>query len=294
MNMLEQNNYKKEEDLQLIQLIKQGNKKALEKLISRHYPYIYNVALKFFNSIPDAEDAAQEVIIKLITKIDSFDAQKGKLRTWLYRIVFNHYLNTKKSGPEKVVVNGFSTFFEIINSIPNSELSNFEEKEKQALFEETKVACMSGMLMCLNREQRLTYIIGDLFHIDHNLAADIFEITPANFRKRLSRARKDLYKWMTNKCGLVNTNNPCRCPKKTKGFIEKGFVNPSSLKWNSNFEKRVRDLSKNQVNDMLNESDLIYHKLYQEHPFKSTKNGQVILDEILGNKQFSSTFELKE
>ena len=82
-------------------------------------------------------------------------------------------------------------------------------------------------------------------------------------------------------------------PKKTKGFIEKGFVNPSSLKWNSNFEKRVRDLSKSQVNDMLNESDLIYHKLYEEHPFKKTKNGQTILDEILGNKQFSSTFELK-
>ncbi len=291
--MLQSNNYHEYEDLQLIELIKKGNKDALEKLIERHYPYIYNVALKFFNNLQDAEDAAQEVTIKLITKIDSYNSQKSKLRTWLYRIVFNHFLNAKKSGPEKVVTNGFTTFFDIIENIPDGELTDFEAQKKEELFEETKVACMSGMLMCLNREQRLTYIIGDLFNIDHNLAADIFNITPANFRKRLSRGRKDLYKWMTNKCGLVNKNNPCRCPKKTKGFIEGGFVNPDTLKWNTNFKERIYEISENQVDNMLNESDLIYHKLFKEHPFKETKNkSEMILNEILNNKKFSETFDL--
>lgn len=291
--MLNSNNYHEYEDLQLIELIKKGNKNALEKLIERHYPYIYNVALKFFNNVQNAEDAAQEVIIKLISKIDSYNPKKATLRTWLYRIVFNHFLNAKKSGPEKVVTNGFTTFFNIIEDIPDEELTDFKEQQKEELFEETKVACMSGMLMCLNREQRLTYIIGDLFNIDHNLAADIFNITPANFRKRLSRGRKDLYNWMTNKCGLVNKKNPCRCPKKTKGFIKGGFVNADSLKWNINFKERIYELSENQVDNMLNESDLIYHKLFQEHPFKVTKDkSEVILNEILNNKNFSKTFDL--
>lgn len=291
--MLQSNSYKEYEDLQLIDLIKKGNRNALEKLIQRHYPYIYNLALKFFNNVQDAEDAAQEVTIKLITKIDSYNSQKSKLRTWLYRIVFNHFLNAKKSGPEKVVVNGFTTFFNIIENIPDGELTDYEELKKEELFEETKVACMSGMLMCLNREQRLTYIIGDLFNIDHNLASDIFNITPVNFRKRLSRARKDLYKWMTNKCGLVNKDNPCRCPKKTKGFIEAGFVNADTLKWNTNFKTRIHEISENQVDNMLNESDMIYHKLFREHPFKETQDrSKVILNEILNNKKFSETFDL--
>jgi len=174
---------------------------------------------------------------------------------------------------------------DIIENIPDGELTNFEAQKKEELFEETKVACMSGMLMCLNREQRLTYIIGDLLNIDHNLAADIFNITPANFRKRLSRGRKDLYKWMTNKCGLVNKNNPCRCPKKTKGFIEGGFVNPDTLKWNTNFKERIYEISENQVDNMLNESE--------RHPFKETKaKSEVILNEILNNKQFSEIFDL--
>jgi hypothetical protein len=52
-------------------------------------------------------------------------------------------------------------------------------------------ACMAGMIMCLDGEQRLTYIIGDVFEADHNLGAEIFEITPANFRQKLTCARKD-------------------------------------------------------------------------------------------------------
>ena len=100
---------------------------------------------------------------------------------------------------------------------------------------------------------------------------------------------------MTNKCGLVNKNNPCRCPKKTKGFIEGGFVNPDTLKWNTNFKERIYEISENQVDNMLNESDLIYHKLFKEHPFKETKDkSQAILNEILNNKKFSETFDLNE
>lgn len=282
-----------EQDLALIQQIKKGNKNALALLIERHYAYIYNVALKFFNSVHDAEDAAQEVMIKVITNIGSYKPEKGKLRTWLYRIVFNHYLNAKKSRPEILLVEGFHTFFDIIDGIPFKELSDQEEQEMKALVEEARISCMAGMLMCLSREQRLTYIIGEVFDIDHNLAAEIFEITADNFRKRLSRARRELYNWMNNKCGLVNKENPCRCPKKTRGFIEKGFVNPKNLKWNSNFSKRIHELSEERMGDVLDDSDTIYRKLYRDHPFKHTKDkGQEILQEILNNKRFSGIFNL--
>ena len=285
--------YNQAEDLVLIAKIKEGNKQALEDLVKRHYPYIYNVALKFFNGLQDAEDAAQEVVIKLITKIDSYDPNRAKLRTWLYRIVFNHFLNAKRSGPEKVVVNGFHTFFGIIDEVPDQYLSNEEEQEMAELIEEVQITCMAGMLMCLNREQRLIYIVGDLFGIDHNLASEIFNITPANFRQKLSRTRKELYNWMNNKCGLVNTENPCRCPKKTKGFIAQGYVNPKKMKWNSNFSKRIHDLSQDKAEEMAVERDMIYQRLFKEHPFKDTENkSEAIIAEIMNNTDFSGTFEL--
>lgn len=284
-----------QEDLELIQKIRDGNREALSKLIDKHYAYIYNISLKFFNNEQDAEDAAQEVTIKLVTSISSFKGEKAKFTTWLYRIVLNHFLKARKSGPEKVVVNGFDTFFGIIDGVDDQPMSESEERYNQELIDEVRVTCMAGMLMCLDREQRMIYILGELFEIDHQMGADIFGITPANFRQRLSRVRKDLYNWMNKKCGLVNTDNPCRCPKKTKGFVERGFVNPDRMKWNSNFRQRISDLSEAEAKNMEVEYEKIYADLYKDHPFKETVDqSEEILTTIWRNKDFVKTFGLDD
>ena len=282
-----------EEDLRLIQQIIEGDRNALSKLIDKHYAYIYNISLKFFNNEQDAEDAAQEVTIKLVTSISSFKSKKGKFTTWLYRIVLNHFLKAKKSGPEKIVVNGFDTFFGIIDNVDDRPMTESEERDNRELIDEVRVTCMAGMLMCLDREQRMVYILGELFEIDHQMGADIFGISPANFRKRLSRVRKDLYNWMNKKCGLVNTENPCRCPKKTRGFVEKGFVNPDKMKWNSNFRQRISDLSEAEAKNMQEEYEKMYTDLYLDHPFKETSDqSQEVLSTIWRNKDFVETFGL--
>jgi RNA polymerase sigma factor (sigma-70 family) len=285
--------YSQQDDLVLIKSCLDGSKQALNALVEKHQGYIFNVALKFFNHVANAEDATQEVLIKVILNLGTYNPEKAQFRTWLYRITFNHFLNNKKTPVEMLYEPGFDNFFNIIDSSQVIELSDTEESQLKWQIEESKVACMAGMIMCLDREQRLIYIIGDVFEIDHHLGAEIFETTPANFRQKLSRARKDLFEWMNNRCGLVNLNNPCRCPKKTKGFIEKGYVNPLELKWHSDFSSRIFELSENTVDDLLNERDRIYSKLFKQHPFKTNKvTTEAILDEILGNEKFKDSFNL--
>ena len=94
---------------------------------------------------------------------------------------------------------------------------------------EAMLSCTSGMLLCLDREQRLTFILGAIFEVSDTVAAEVLEITPDNFRQRLARARRDLRNFMNDKCGLVNQANPCRCAKKTRGFIQAGYVDPKNL-----------------------------------------------------------------
>jgi hypothetical protein len=89
---------------------------------------------------------------------------------------------------------------------------------------EAMLACTSGTLLCLDREQRLAYILGAIFGVSDTIAAEVLEITPENYRQRLARARRDLRNFMNEKCGLVNQANPCRCAKKTRGFIQAGHV----------------------------------------------------------------------
>lgn len=283
--------YSDQEDLDLIQRAVNGDRASLSQLIERHQQYIFNIALKMINNVADAEDITQEILIKLVTNLSKYDSSKGRFRTWLYRVTFNHFLNTKQQKYEKLV-SSFEVFFNYIDETPEIPMTTLEEKEMQLEVEESKVSCMAGMLMCLDRGQRLIYIVGELFEIDHILGADIFEISPDNFRQKLSRARKDLYQWMHRKCGLVNKKNPCRCPKKTKGFVANGWVNPKDLKWNSNYQERILDVSKNKLPDTLLTVDSIYTRLYQEHPFKISQTAEHIIDKIINNDNLNTTFDL--
>src|SRR5204863_725003 len=87
----------------------------------------------------------------------------------------------------------------------------------------------TGMLLCLDRGQRLIYILGAIFEISDAVGAELLDISRDTFRQRLARARRDLHSFMNDKCGLVNRANPCRCAKKTRGFIEAGYVDPENL-----------------------------------------------------------------
>ena len=84
-------NYDEANDQQLIELANNGNKNALSELIITHESFIYNVAWKFTNDKDEASDLTQEVLIKVITKLSTFKGNSS-LRTWLYRIVFNEFL----------------------------------------------------------------------------------------------------------------------------------------------------------------------------------------------------------
>jgi RNA polymerase sigma factor (sigma-70 family) len=278
-------------DTELINKALKGDKKSLSDLIQQNQGYIYNVALKMFNSIEDAEDLTQEVLIKIITNLASYNSTKSQFRTWAYRIAFNHFLNRKKAEYEKAITN-FGDFFSAIESVPEINLSDEEESEMKLLVSESKVSCMAGMLMCLDREQRLIYIVGEIFEIDHQVASEIFQITPDNFRQKLSRTRKDLYQWMNNKCGLVNNGNPCRCNKKTKGFIANGWVNPDTMKWHSDYKQSIYKLSHEKIDAVVSAWEDVYANLYREHPFKNCNSAEKVLAEILSNKTIRESFNL--
>jgi len=82
------------------------------------------------------------------------------------------------------------------------------------LVTEAMIACTTGMLLCLDSEQRLTYILGQIFGVTDVVAAEVLEVTCENFRQRLARARRDLRNFMNDKCGLVNRANPADAPRR--------------------------------------------------------------------------------
>ncbi len=285
--------YNDSADDTLIETAIEGDATSLNALFDQHKQYIFNVALKMLNNIEDAEDVTQEILLKLMTKLSTYNKEKSRFRTWLYRITFNHILNRKENGYEKKITS-FETFFGIIEASAEAPMSEIEALAYEKEIDESIVACMAGMLMCLNRQQRLTYIVGEVFQIEHSLAAEIFEIEPAAFRKRLSRARADLHEWIHNRCGLVNTDNPCRCKNKVKSFIKAGYVDPDNYKWHSNYEKRIYELSENQLDTTCQNRDTIYSNIYRNNPYKTSLKSDEVLKEILNNNEYTNFFQLND
>jgi len=72
---------------------------------------------------------------------------------------------------------------------------------------------------------------------------------------------------MNNQCGLVNTRNPCRCPKKTRGFIEDGHVNPHRLLFVPEHLERVREVAKEAAREIEDLVEQQHAAIYREHPF---------------------------
>src|SRR5580765_8737837 len=82
-------------DLLLVREAQEGSRIALEKLLKFHQGFIYNVALRLVRNPDDAADLSQEAIIKVITKLNQFKG-KSSFRTWIYKIVVNHFIKSKK------------------------------------------------------------------------------------------------------------------------------------------------------------------------------------------------------
>lgn len=86
-----------------------------------------------------------------------------------------------------------------------------EQGEDWLFIEEVKIGGTLGMLLCLEREERVAFIMGDIFEVSGEEASAILSLPAATFRKRLSRTRMRLRTFMKSTCGLVNPAAPCRC-----------------------------------------------------------------------------------
>ena len=278
-------------DEELIDAALKGSRQSLEQIIYRHQAWIYNIALRMVFYPQEAEDITQEVLIKIITKLSTF-RKESSFRTWVYRIVVNQVLNMKKSLGEKKHASNFDDYWKIIENVPDNELPLQEnyEVEMRTIVNEVKVSCMSGMLLCLDREQRLIYILGAIFQVTDKIGAEIMDISRDNFRQKLSRARKQLFSFMHNKCGLMNRDNPCSCEKKTKVLIDSGYVNPKKMLFNINYVHTIESASEEKAYRFDELLDDRSQKLFRDTPFQEPPDFVIALRELLNHKEFREIF----
>ncbi|QEG37682.1 RNA polymerase sigma factor [Bythopirellula goksoeyrii] len=280
------------EDVELVRQAKNGDRDSLERLILRHQAWIYNIAVRMVFQPQDAEEVTQEVLIKAVTRLSTFRGE-SKFRTWLYRITANHVLNMKRRGGE-TIPHTFSSYADAINNTPDLDLPDPKSVpvDVSLLIDETKIACTTGMLLCLDRRQRLIFTLGEIIGVCDTVGSEVMDMSADNFRQCLARARRDLYQFMNHQCGLVNASNPCRCPKKTKGFIDAGHVDPSYLLFSSSRVQQIRDAAADTVREIDEVADRSFAAIYRDHPFLKPSNQAQWLRRILDRPDVRATLHL--
>lgn len=267
-----------------------GSRDALDQLLRKHQSFIYNVAWKMSHNPERAKDLAQEAMIRIITKLSTFEF-KSSFTTWAYRIVVNEFLQERRAASKNQFTD-LKDYGEQLDRIPNPELTALEFYELGEQAKEMKMSCMSGMLMCLLPEQRLIYILGDTFKIDHSLGAEIFGVTPANFRVKLHRARTELHNFMNKKCGLVNKLNPCRCIKKAKALKNMGMLDDKSNLFNIDTQVRIRDFVSETQESLDHQLTHEYAALFRDHTAVDLSEKKTLIAELLDDDAFKRAMHL--
>jgi RNA polymerase sigma factor (sigma-70 family) len=279
-------------DAVLVARARDGDREALERLVLRHQAWIYNIAVRMVFQPQDAEEVTQEVLVKVITRLGTFRGE-SRFRTWLYRIVANHVLNMRRRDSEAAAPT-FDAYGAAIDGTPDLDLPDPKNVpvDVPLLVEEAKVSCTMGMLLCLDRKQRLVFTLGEILGASDAVGAEVLETSPDNFRQMLSRARRDLTRFMNGQCGLVNEANPCRCPKKTRGFILGGHVDPLHLRFVPERVERILDVAPERFREIEDAIAARAAAVYREHPFLQPPDQVAWLRGLLENKDVRAALDL--
>ena len=272
-----------ETDQSLVYSAVGGDRRALEALVRRHQPWVYNVAFRMVMVPAEAEDLTQDVLVKVLTKLSSYDPEKGSFRTWLYRIVTNHILNMKTRGYEKHIT-GLDTYYAFVDQIPDQEPDN--SPETALMTEDLKIGCVMGTLLCLDRKQRLVFILATGFGATDAIGSELLGISRDAFRKTLSRARGKLREYMNGNCGVVNPAAPCRCRKKIKSFIDSGAYAVDRLNFVAPDRPRMGEMIGEFQDRFRAEMEEPIEALHREHPFYLGEDRVPWLQEILERPGF--------
>ena len=272
-----------DELLALVHKATEGDKKALETLVADVQDIVFNLSLRMLGTFVDAEDAAQDILLKMITHLSSFKGGSA-FTTWVFSIAVNHLKNYKKH-----MFAHYPLSFEYYgDDIENGKIQDVpdltQNVEKDILAEELKMSCTNVMLQCLDAESRCIFILGTMFKIDSRIAGDILGMTPEAYRQRLSRVRKKMAEFLGQYCGEYG-NGRCKCRDRVNYAIQSHRLNPLGLDYVAAAEIPVETML--DVKNAMEDIDDLSQDFSFCKPYQSSERTKHLIKEFLDSTQLS-------
>lgn len=261
----------------------EGNTKALEEILLEVKDLIYNLSLRMLGTSNDADDATQDILVRVMTNLASF-RKESSFSTWVYRIAVNYLIDYKKSMFAQRPLD----FEFYANDIKAGYVENTDELmlgvSKEELAQELKMSCTNVMLQCLDPQTRSIFILGTMFKVDSKMAGDILGISADNYRQKLSRARKKMASFLKEYCGL--NGGLCNCQNRIGYAILTHRLNPNHLEYKE--LKKFDDEVLLNVKTSMEQIDE-YSTIFDELPkYQSKVEAKVFIEKLLQSEHIKT------
>ena len=161
--------------------IRNGDEEAFEVLMGRHVDALYRYALRLSHSPALADDLTQDTWLTVWEKTSRFKPQKASLKTWLFRVLHNKFIDVVRKNR----LEDYEASFETSLETESEELSKLAESQRaqEALFRDISE---------LPEQQRAAILLAHAQGFGNKEIAHILGTTVRATESLLGRARRSL------------------------------------------------------------------------------------------------------
>jgi len=171
----------------LILSVQGGQRELFYELVRPYERRVYAAALAILRNEHDAEDAAQEAMLKAFSNIRQFRAE-ARFSTWLIQITVNEAL-MRRRRERTVRMEGLDDRREEENEYAPRDFADWREIPSEALERKEVRQRLAEALGTLDRKYREVFMLRDMEHLNIQETAEALGITVASVKTRLLRAR---------------------------------------------------------------------------------------------------------
>ncbi len=262
-------------DADVVERARDGDREALGSVLESLRGPLHRLATSMFWDRDDAEDATQEALIAVMTNLAGFRGE-STLSTWAHRVAVRLFLRRQRSTTERAGLTFDSFAADLLDGLATSDSTR---PDAELLAEEVRISCTLAVMQCLDRDERLVFILGDVLALNGEQAAEIVGVTHDVYRKRLSRVRGRIRDSVTRHCGIVNPSAACRCQRRVDVAVRTGRVQPNRLRF---VERSAVDDAKRQIQDLHDVANLFRSAGAFDSPVDLTTQVLRVLDSSPG------------
>ncbi len=172
-------------DAEVIDRILKGDTSLFEVLIRRYNPYLYRIGRAYHYGHEDTEDLMQETFVQAFFNLSGFE-QRSSFKTWITRIMLNHCYRKRQRLRYR---------HEVVADLTQQQLKPLfhqTSNTEKAMVNKELGNVLETALSLIPDEHRIVFTLRELNGMSVADTASALEISEANVKVRLNRARKML------------------------------------------------------------------------------------------------------